>query len=279
MHYKCPELSLLNNISHGFFTRLGGVSDGIYNSLNCGYGSGDDYDKVSKNRQVVVNEMGGGELCGLYQVHSADVVKVDKVWKHEDAPQADAMVTNKPNIILGVLTADCLPILFADRKNGVIAAAHSGWKGAFSGIIENAVEVMRELGARVEDIVATIGPAIGRDSYEVGKEFYDRFMEQNADNKEFFVSCCRQHSRSTGSCAYLRDPAQPDGLRDDVEQKYLFDLPVYAADKLKKTGIVSVNSVARDTYLNNNEFFSYRRSCKRGEKVYGRQISVIKLNK
>ncbi len=197
--------------------------------------------------------MGGGRLCTVHQIHSPDAVIVNEPWEHKDAPKADAIVTNKPNIILGILTADCLPILFADEKNKVIAAAHSGWKGAFSGVIENTVETMRSLGAEEDNIIATIGPAISKNSYEVGAEFFDKFIEQSPENSQFFAKA----------------PAADD--------KYLFDLAGYAKHRLLASGISQINIIAKDTYLLDNEFFSYRRSCKRGEPSYGRQISTIML--
>ncbi len=250
MYLTCSKIASFSNIKHGFFTRNAGVSDGIYSSLNCGYGSGDDIEKVKKNRRIVAEEMGGGALCTVHQTHSPDAVIVNEAWEHKDAPKADALVTNKPNIILGVLTADCLPILFTDEKNWVIAAAHSGWKGAFSGVIENTIEKMQQLGASISNIHATIGPAIAQKSYEVGAEFFERFIGQDTNNERFFVS------------------------QDD---KYLFDLAGYAKKRLTHAGISQINIIAQDTYFNDNEFFSYRRSCKRGEPVYGRQISTIML--
>lgn len=254
MYHSCSELSMISNITHGFFTKNSGVSDGIYASLNCGYGSGDSLEKVRENRKRVADKMGGGVLCTVHQTHSPDAVIVSDVWEHKDAPKADALVTNKPDIILGILTADCLPILFADAKNGVVAAAHSGWKGAISGVIENTIEKMRQAGAEISHIYATIGPAIAQKSYEVGAEFYARFIEHAAGNEQFF-------------------------MKSPQENHYLFNLPGYATNRLKQAGISQINVIAQDTYFNDNEFFSYRRSCKRGEPAYGRQISTIMLNK
>lgn len=251
MYYSCPELSSVFGITHGFFTRNGGVSAGIYGSLNCGYGSGDDLVNVRENRAQVAEKM-GGVLCGVQQIHSPDAVIVSTPWEHKDAPQADALVTNQSNIVLGILTADCLPILFVDGKNRVIAAAHAGWKGAFSGVIENTLKAMQSLGAETSEIIASIGPSIGQQSYEVGAEFFARFMEQSAGNSQFFV--------------------------DSVQKNYyLFNLAGYAKHRLSIAGILQINIIAQDTCLNDNEFFSYRRSCKRGEPAYGRQISTITL--
>ena len=252
MYHSCPTLSAIPNISHGFFTRRGGVSEGIYASLNCGYGSGDEAEKVSENRRRVAEAIGASGLCTVHQIHSADAVIANVNWEHKDAPQADALVTNKQNIAIGVLTADCLPILFADGKNGVIAAAHSGWKGAISGVIENTLGKMCGLGADLANINATIGPAIAQKSYEVGAEFIDRFICQHKDNERFFAK-----SENLGH--------------------YMFDLPGYAKHRLADAGVSQINIIAQDTYFNDNEFFSYRRSCKRAEPAYGRQISVIML--
>ncbi len=250
--YTCPHLTTVTNVNHGFFTRNGGVSDGIYASLNCGYGSGDDIGRVTENRRRAAEAMGGTELCTVHQTHSADCIIVEKPWDYKNAPQADALATNQPGIILGVLTADCLPILFCDPKNGVIGAAHSGWKGAVSGIIEATIDSMKKLGAEPELIIASIGPAIGKDSYEVGAEFYDRFIAARAENSHFF-----------------RPSPRPG--------HHFFDLPGYAKERLAASGISQINIIAQDTYFNDNDFFSYRRTCKRGEPAYGRQISVIMM--
>ncbi len=250
MFITCPKLSTTPFINHGFFTKNGGVSEDIYASLNCGYGSGDDFAKVSENRRRVAEKMAGGKLCTVHQIHSAAAIIVETPWEHKDAPQADALVTSKPNIILGILTADCLPILFADSKNHVIAAAHAGWKGAFSGIIETTLTKMYNLGAENSEIMATIGPSISKDSYEVGAEFFDNFIKQSPINSQFFIP---------------------------QNDRYLFDLAAYAEHRLSQAGISQINIIAKDTYSNDNEFFSYRRSCKHSDPAYGRQISTIML--
>jgi YfiH family protein len=175
-------------------------------------------------------------------------VVVDRPWEHKDAPQADALVTNKPGIVLGILTADCLPILFADTKKKIIGAAHAGWKGAFDGVIESTLEAMHKLGA--DDIIATIGPAIAQKSYEVGPEFIGRFVQQHIGNVNYFIPS-----------------AKPD--------HHLFDLPGYAQQRLQQAGITKINLLAHDTCFEENRFFSYRRSCLRGKKSYGRQVSAI----
>lgn len=245
----CQSLSTPPHIRHGFFTREGGVSEGIFASLNCGPGSGDDLAKVAENRVRVGNAL-GGTLITCYQVHGNNVVIVDKPWEHKDAPQADALVTNKPGIALGILTADCLPVLFADTKKKIIGAAHAGWKGAFDGVIEATLEAMRKLGA--EDIIATIGPSIAQKSYEVGPEFIGRFVQQDMLNGNYFMPSPR-----------------PD--------HHLFDLPGYTKRRLSEAGIATINLLAHDTCFEENRFFSYRRSCLRGEKSYGRQVSAICL--
>lgn len=256
MHLACAELSQIKSIRHGFFTRQGGVSDGLYASLNCGPGSGDDLSKVWENRSRVEKALGQdkGSLVTCHQIHSATVKIVTRAWEHKDAPQADAMVTKTPGIALGILTADCLPILFADPKAKVIGAAHAGWKGAFDGVIENTLEAMRNLGANINDIVATIGPGIAQESYEVGPEFYARFVQQNIANNAFFADAAR-HGH------------------------HLFDLKAYAAVRLQNAGLAPINILAHDTCLEEDAFFSFRRATLRGEKAYGRQVSAIILDK
>lgn len=251
IYHSCEKLSAIPTIKHGFFGKNSGMSEGIFSSLNCGFGSNDDANSVRKNRSIVASALGfeSSDLCTVHQIHSHDAVIVNEPHEHKNAPQADALVTNKKGILLGILTADCLPILFADGKNQVIAAAHAGWKGAFTGVIEQTIEKMLSLGAETSQIQATIGPAISEQSYEVGAEFYGNFINQSPDNKQFFL------------------PSDND--------KYLFNLPEYAKYRLKKAGISQINIIAKDTYFNDNDFFSYRRSCKRGEPDYGRQISAI----
>lgn len=246
----CPNLTTLAHIRHGFFGREGGVSDGIFASLNCGPGSGDDLAKVAENRKRVGDAL-GGTLITCHQVHSNRVVVVTEPWEHGHAPQADALVTNKPGIVLGILTADCLPVLFADVKKKIIGAAHAGWKGAFDGVIEATLEAMRTLGA--EDIIAAIGPAIAQKSYEVGPEFIGRFVQQDIGNGNFF-------------------------LPSPKPNHHLFDLAGYAKQRLFNAGIGQINLLAHDTCFEENRYFSYRRSCLRGEKSYGRQVSAISLS-
>jgi YfiH family protein len=243
----------LPGIAHGFFTRQGGVSEGIYASLNCGYGSGDDIAKVAENRARVAGALGAkpDDLLTAYQIHSAKAVIVEKPWGWKDAPQADALVTKTPGIALGVLAADCLPVLLADGNAKVIAAAHAGWKGAMGGVLEATIETMQQLGAKIPAIVAAIGPGIAQASYEVGPEFHDRFIAEDEGNRLYFM-----HGR---------------------EGKFLFDLKAYAKDRLRNAGISQINVLAEDTCLQENAFFSYRRATLCGETSYGRQLSAIML--
>jgi YfiH family protein len=253
MFISSPLLSEIPSISHGFFTRNGGVSEGTYQSLNCGWGSNDNLAHVEENRRRVSKSLGAlpKNLCSLYQIHSADVVNVTSPWTRESMPQADAMVTNKPGIALGILTADCVPVLFADSKNNVIGAAHSGWKGAFAGILQNTVNAMIALGADFNHITASIGPAISKDSYEVGVEFYQNFWGKSADYRKYFSPSREAH--------------------------YFFNIKGFVKDMLLETGIQAVNTLENDTYIEEDNFFSYRRNTHKGISDYGRQISAIML--
>lgn len=208
-----------------------------------------------ENRNRVTNTVGGkaGSLCVAYQIHSAKAVIVDKPWHWKESPQADAVVTNKPGITLGVLTADCLPILMADAEHRIIAAVHAGWKGAFDGVIEAALAAMHQLGADNRYISASIGPAIAQASYEVGGEFHARFIQQNIENERFFMI-----SKRAGH--------------------HLFDLKSYAKQRLERAGIPQINILANDTCFEEDAFFSFRRATLREENVYGRQISAISID-
>lgn len=254
MHITCPTLEKLPCITHGFFTRHGGVSGGLYASLNCSYGTGDNPAHVDENFRRAGEALRVTAIAKPYQVHGTHVVIATQGFMRENAPQADAVVTNTPGIAIGVTTADCLPILFADEKHRVIAAAHAGWKGAIAGIMENTVEIMCSLGATRECIIASVGPGITQKSYEVGNEFYDRFLAQTPENKIYFLKTTRANH-------------------------YLFDLQSYARDRLKAAGISQINLLAHDTCFEENDFFSYRRSCLRGEPSYGCQLSAIALTK
>ncbi|TAN62225.1 MAG: peptidoglycan editing factor PgeF [Magnetospirillum sp.] len=253
------SLSALNDftrIRHGFFTREGGVSQGLYASLNCGPGSQDDPAAVQENRSraMAMLDLPVESLATLYQAHTTEVVVVREAWPAGQAPTADAMVTDRPGIALGILTADCAPVLLADGKAGVVGAAHAGWKGAVGGVLENTVKAMIELGGRTTDMVAAIGPCIGHRSYEVGAEFPVPFLAEDANNADFFA------------------PSSRAG-------RALFDLPGYLSRKLAKLGILEVTRVPADTCRDEQRFFSYRRATLRGEPDYGRQLSAILLDR
>jgi len=237
-------------IAHGFFGRTGGFSTGIYESLNCGPGSGDDPVLVARNRQKVGDHF-QAELVTLHQVHSATAVPVSIAWG-DARPLADGVATRTPGIALGILTADCAPVLFADPHARVIGAAHAGWKGAIGGIVESTLVVMEELGATRANIAAGVGPCIAHANYEVGAEFRDRFASEEAANIRYFVA-------------------------SDRAQYFRFDLEGYVLDRLRRAGIRDVKGLAADTYARESDFFSFRRATHRSEPNYGRQISVIVL--
>ena len=239
-------------IAHGFFTREGGASEGIYTSLNVGIGSKDDRHRVLENRKRVREALGAQHLNCLYQIHSAEVEIVTAPWPQDAQPKADAMVTKLPGIALGILTADCGPVLFADAKNGVIGAVHAGWKGAFGGVLENTVAAMEALGAERMHITAVLGPCIAQDSYEIGPEFRERLVAAKPGNTAYFI------------------PSIKPG-------HFMFDLPGYIASRLEPLGLAKVELLARDTCAEEKHFFSYRRSCLRNEPDYGRQVSAIML--
>ncbi len=240
-------------IRHGFFTRLGGVSNGVYHALNVGLGSDDDKQSIEANRALVCEALGGaeGQLATVHQHHSADVVVAEQAWAGE-RPKADALVTKTPGLVIGILTADCGPILFADRKAGVIGAAHAGWKGAKNGILENTVEAMIKLGARRENIIATLGPCISQKNYEVGPEFEEAFIGQEAENARYFLPSSRQGHA-------------------------MFDLTGFIVDRLNESG-VNGNAIGICTYAAEDQLYSYRRATHRKEPDYGRQISAIVLH-
>ena len=241
----------LDGVTHGFFGRGGGASSGIFDGLNCGYGSSDQHDIVAINRARVAKAMGVDDaaLLGVHQHHSADVVTVTNAT--DDRPKADAMVTNVDGLALGILTADCQPVLFADTSNGVVGAAHAGWTGALAGVLENTIAAMERLGAARESIVAVIGPSISQRAYEVGPEFMDRFMDDDPMNGRFF--------------------AQGEG--DRVQ----FDLAAFGLHRLRQCDINQATWTRHCTYSDPARFFSYRRSVHKKEADYGRQIAVIRL--
>lgn len=243
-----------DGIRHGYFTRVGGVSTGIYQGLNTGAGSDDDQAKVLENRRRVAEWMGvePSRLLTAYQIHSPDVIVAREPFAG-DRPRADAIVTDRPGLAVGASTADCGPVLFADASARVVGAAHAGWKGAFTGVLENTIAAMEGLGARRGNIIAVLGPSIGPQNYEVGPEFVARFVEADAGNDRYFV------------------PSAKPGHA-------LFDLNLYTVDRLKKAG-VEAESLGRCTYAEEDLFYSYRRGTHRGEPDYGRQVSAICLEK
>ena len=250
---KSQALSTIKGIAHGFFGRTGGVSNGVFTSLNCGPGSGDDKAHVAENRDRVAAALkDGAKLVTLSQVHSATVFAVEKPWVMGQGADGDAMATNVPGIALGILTADCAPVLFADEKAGVIGAAHAGWKGAFTGVLEATIAAMEKLGAAREHIRVAIGPNISQANYEVGPEFKARFMAQNESHARFFTA-----ETANGHCR--------------------FDLEGYAKARLELAGVGQVDALGMCTYGANADFFSFRRTTHRAEKDYGRQVSAIVL--
>jgi len=253
MFIEAPELASYPNIHHAFFTRRGGVSEGIYASLNGGLGSSDDPAKVAENRRRMAAELDltPDALISVHQTHSADAVIVEGPWKAE-RPKADGMATSVPGVALAITTADCGPVLFADPHVGVIGAAHAGWRGAATGILEATIEAMERLGARRHKIVAVLGPTISQTAYEVGPDFVARFAEESADNSRFF---------------------QPSERPDHA----MFDLPGFIFSRLEAAGIGEFANLGLCTYSDEERFFSYRRTTHRGEPDYGRLISAITL--
>lgn len=244
-----PELG---KVRHGFFTRRGGASSGVFEGLNCGPGSSDQAEMVRINRARVASamEVDGDGLTTVHQTHSARVVTVDGPLP-DPRPQADAMVTARPGVALGVLTADCQPVLFADAAAGVVGAAHAGWKGARDGVLEATLDAMEALGADRGRVTAVIGPTISQRAYEVGPEFFETFHDEDAASARFFVN----------------------GAGD----RFHFDLPGYGLHRLRQAGVGKATWTRHCTYSEPDRFFSYRRSVHRKEADYGRLISVIRL--
>ena len=251
---QAKSLAALPGIRHAFFTREGGVSRGIYASLNGGVGSGDARENVQENRARMAAAVGVDRdaFVTAYQIHSADVVVADAPWTPEARPRADAIVTRAPNLAIGVSTADCGPVLLADAQAGVIGAAHAGWRGALAGVTDATITAMERLGAARFRIVAAIGPMIRQPNYEVGPEFVTRFKADDGANERFF------------------QPAVRAGHA-------LFDLPGYIATRLARAGIATIEDVAACTYAEPERFFSFRRATHRGEPDYGRHVNAIAL--
>ena len=252
MSVEVIRATSLGNVPHGFLGRRGGASTGLCEGLNVGTGSNDDREAIAENRRrAVAAVLDGAELATVHQVHSAEAVFVETPWPHDDRPHADAMVTDRPGILLGILTADCVPVLFADEEAGVIGAAHAGWRGAIAGVTDATIELMEQHGADRDDICAAIGPAIGQASYEVDDSLRQRFIDEDGHNARFFV----------------------DGPRGRPH----FDVPAYVAHRLLLAGVGTIERLALDTYAEPDRFFSYRRATHLGEPDYGRQISLIGL--
>lgn len=244
--------AVLDGVAHGFLGRRGGVSSGLVAGLNVGLGAGDDDSAVQANRCLAVDAvLPGARLATVYQVHSADCVVVIEPWPDATRPHTDALVTNRPGLVLGVVTADCAPVLFADRAVGVVGAAHAGWKGAVGGVTDAAIAAMEALGADRSRIVAAVGPCIAQPSYEVDAGFRVQFCAADTGNGQFFA------------------PGTPGHFQ--------FDLEGYVAARLENAGIRAVERLALDTYPAPERFYSYRRATHRSEPTYGRQISLIGL--
>lgn len=240
----------LADLPHGFLGRRGGVSQGVVEGLNVGWGAEDDPEAVRENRRRAVEAVAPGtRLVTLHQTHSPDALYVTEPFPDDARPHADAMVTDRPGLLLGILTADCAPVLFADREAGVIGAAHAGWKGAFSGVIEATVAEMERRGAVRDRIAAAVGPCIARKSYEVDDAFLSRFVQADPENERFFGASREGHHR--------------------------FDLEGFVLSRLAEAGLARVEALGQDTYSQPGTFYSYRRATHRAEPSYGRQISLI----
>ena len=253
MMFESSLLQAVPGLRHAFFSREGGVSAGIYASLNGGVGSKDNQAHVQENRRRMATSLGvaPSHFLTVFQIHSPDVAMVTGPWTTDERPRADAMVTNVPGLALGVTAADCGPILFVDPQARVIGAAHSGWKGAFTGVVESTIAAMEKLGAERGQIIAAIGPLIRQRSYEVGAEFVTRFTDAATDNARFFI---------------------PSTRADHA----MFDLAGYIRARLERAGILLIDDVDIDTYAD-ERFFSYRRSVHRSEPDYGRNIHALVL--
>ena len=252
MKLKILKNNNLFGAKHGFFTRLGGESTGIYKGLNCGLGSMDNKKIINRNRVLVANSMGISQsrLVFVHQIHSSDVITI-KNKIHTSPVKGDALVTANKKIALSILTADCQPVLFLDKKNGIIGAAHAGWKGAFTGILQNTIKSMKAIGSEPDHISVTIGPSISQKNYEVGPEFFDTLCKDYKYNEKFFFK----------------------GNKD----RFHFDLVGYSIYQIKKSGVRKVNYIDSCTYENPDLYFSYRRSVHKSEPDFGRMISTIML--
>jgi polyphenol oxidase len=242
----------LHRLPHGFLGRRGGMSVGETAGLNVGYGSDDDPEAIAGNRRLAIAAiLPDAALATVHQIHSPEVVVADEPWSQDQRPRADAMVTDTPNLLLGILTADCAPVLFADHAAVVVGAAHAGWRGALAGVTDATIEAMERLGARREHIHAAVGPCIAQPSYEVDDAFRARFLDADSDNGRFFI---------TGSAG-----------------KPHFDLEAYVVHRLIAAGIEEVEALNLDTYADPDRFYSYRRATHLGQGDYGRQLSAIAI--
>jgi len=252
-----PDFNTPDDITYGFFGRQGGVSTGIYDSLNCRAGSDDNKDNILANRKRVCETLGTPleNLLTVYQIHSEECVLLEKPWRQSKRPKADAMVTKTTGIALGILTADCTPVLFHGKNaegKPIIGAAHAGWKGAIGGILEETITMMKRAGAGLNTIHVAIGPTIAQESYEVGAEFYKHFKDYSDRNEKFFI------------------PSKKD-------DHYMFDLPAYVTHRLTRAGVTNITNANIDTYTNKSNYFSYRRTTHANEPDYGGQISAIMI--
>lgn len=253
--FEADALKDIAGVRHGFFTREGGVSGGVYASLNCGYGSGDTRDAVAENRLRVARHLGGAsdDIVTVHQSHSAEAIIVDALFTRDHVPRADAVVTRTPGLAVGALAADCTPVLFAEPSAGVIAAAHAGWRGALSGILQSTVAAIETLGGQRGQIRAVIGPTIYQAAYEVGPEFEKTFLDIDPNYQQFFQ-------------------------RPAPDSRPYFDLPGFCRHQLENCGVGAISAIPACTYENESLLFSYRRTTHRSEPDYGRQISAIVLS-
>ena len=252
---QARSLNAVAGVRHAFFTRAGGVSDGVYTSLNGGVGSNDKPGNVAENRARMAASLGvaPNHLITAYQIHSPQVVVAEKPWAWEQRPRADAIVTRTPGLAIGISTADCGPVLLADPKERIIGAAHAGWRGALTGVIEATIAAMEKLGAARERMVAAAGPMIRQPNYEVGTDLIDRFVAANPDNARFFVPAARAGHA-------------------------MFDLPSFVVDRLRRAGIAQVEDLGHCTYGDAAQFYSYRRATHRAEPDYGRHVNAIAIS-
>ena len=250
----CPRLADMDRVAHGFFTAEGGVSKGAVAGNNCGFGADDDPAAVQTNRDASMTTLGldPSKLTTVYQQHTAEVVLADAPWPQTANPVADALVSKTPGVALGILTADCAPILLVDPEAAVIGAAHAGWKGAVGGVLANTLEAMEAIGARVDRVHAAIGPTIFGVNYEVGDGFHDTVLNVDAAADAHF-------------------------FKPTPEAKWHFDLPGYVVQRLKEDGVASITPALADTYAEQDTMFSYRRATHNGVADYGRHVSIISL--